>query len=246
MDKIDLYSAIFKRKSIRRFQPTQLDEITLAKLTKTFDQIQPLFKEIKTELKILPENTVKGLFAVKAPHYLAIYSEEKEGYLTNAGYMLQQLDLHLSANSLGSCWLGVAKPSKEKTVSSELKFVITLAFGKSAEQLHRNEVREFRRLPLDQIRDAVGMDDLLEPARLAPSANNSQRWFFTGAEEKVNVYIGNSLLQNRWGLIDAGIAICHIWIAALHFGKQVEQVKDLETAKKKINGKSYVTSLRIY
>ena len=245
MEKIDLYSEIFKRKSIRRFQPTPLDETTLANLTNTFNQIKPLNKDIKTELKILPENTVKGLFAVKAPHYLAIYSEEKEDYLTNAGYMLQQLDLHLSANGLGSCWLGVAKPSKEKSVYSGLKFVITLAFGKPAEKLHRDKVGEFKRLPLDQIRDAVGMDDLLEPARLAPSANNSQRWFFTGGEGKINVYMGNSLLQNRWSLIDAGIAICHIWIAAQHHGKRVEQVKDLEAARRRISGKSYVTSLRI-
>jgi nitroreductase len=246
VDKTDLYSTIFKRKSIRRFQPTQLDEATLAELTNTFNQINPLIKDIKTELKILPENTVKGLFAVKAPHYLAIYSEEKEGYLTNAGFILQQLDLHLSANNLGSCWLGVAKPSKEKLVDQELKFVITLAFGKPAETLHRNNVGEFKRLPLDQIRDAVGMDDILEPARLAPSANNSQRWYFTGGDGKLNVYIGNSLLQNRWSLIDAGIAICHIWIAVQHQGKQIEQVKDLEAARKRINRKSYVTSLRVY
>src|SRR5690606_38406218 len=101
-------------------------------------------------------------------------------YLTNAGYILQQLDLYLSANGLGSCWLGIAKPTKDESFFSGLKFVITLAFGKPAEKLHRNEIGEFNRLPLDKIRDAVGMDNLLEPARLAPSANNSQRWYFTG------------------------------------------------------------------
>ena len=245
MENIDLYSTIYKRKSIRRYESTPLDEGTLAKITNRFNQIKPLIEDIKTELKILPANTVKGLFAAKAPHYLAIFSEEKGGYLTNAGYILQQLDLYLSANGLGSCWLGVAKPSKEFINGSKLKFVISLAFGRPVEQLHRNGVGEFKRLSLDQIRDARGMDDLLEPARLAPSASNSQKWFFTGGEGKLNVYVSNSLIQNRWSLIDAGIAICHIVIAAGHLGKKVESIKDSEAARNALGGKIYVTSLRI-
>jgi hypothetical protein len=38
----------------------------------------------------------------KAPHYIAVFSQAKEGYLTNVG-LLQQMDLYFSANSLGSC-----------------------------------------------------------------------------------------------------------------------------------------------
>ena len=183
MENTDLYPTIYKRKSIRRYESTPLDQATLEKITNRLNHLKPLIENIKTELKILPANTVNGLFAAKAPHYLAIFSEEKEGYLTNAGYVLQQMDLYLSANGLGSCWLGAAKPSKEFIKGSKLKFIISLAFGRPAEQLHRNGVGEFKRLSLDQIRDARGMDDLLEPARLAPSASNSQRWFFTGAKE---------------------------------------------------------------
>ena len=245
MEHTDLYSTIYKRKSIRKFEPTLLDESTIKMITNRFDKIKPLKKEIKTELMILPANTVKGLFAPKAPHYLAFFSEEKEGYLTNTGYILQQLDLYLSANGLGSCWLGVAKPIKDFTNDSKLKFIISLAFGRPAEQLHRKGVEEFERLSLDQIRDAIGMDDLLEPARLAPSANNSQKWFFSGGEGNLNVYVSNSLIQNKWSLIDAGIAICHICIAAQHLGKQFEFIKDLEVEKNRL-GKKYVTSIRFF
>ena len=188
MENIDLYSTIHKRKSIRRYESTPLDQATLEKITNRFNHVKPLYEYIKTELKTLPANTVSGLFAVKAPHYLAIFSEEKEGYLTNAGHILQQMDLYLSANGLGSCWLGAAKPSKEFIKGSKLKFVISLAFGRPAEQLHRTGVGEFRRLSLDPIRDARGMDDLLEPARLAPSASNGQKWFFTGGEGKLNIH----------------------------------------------------------
>ena len=246
MENIDLYSTIYKRKSIRRYESTPLDEATLAKITNRFNHLKPLIENIKIELKILPANTVNGLFAAKAPHYLAIFSEEKEGYLTNLGYILQQMDLYLSANGLGSCWLGLAKPSKEFIKGSKLKFVISLAFGRPAEQLYRIGVGEFKRLSLDQIRDARGMDDLLEPARLAPSASNSQRWFFTGGEGKLNVYVRNSMILNRLSLIDAGIAICHIIIAAGHLGKQVESIEDKEAARNTPGGKIYVTTLRIF
>jgi len=245
MEHTDLYSTIHKRKSIRKFDPTPLDEATIAKISNRFDKIKPLITEIKTKLMILPANTVKGLFAPKAPHYLALFSEEKEGYLTNAGYILQQLDLYLSANGLGSCWLGVAKPIKDFNNDSILKFVISLAFGRPAEQLHRKGVEEYKRLSLDQIRNASGMDDLLEPARLAPSANNSQKWFFTGSDGNLDVYVSNSLIQNKWSLIDAGIAICHICIAAQHLGKQFEFSKDLKAVKSE-HGRNYVTSIRIF
>ena len=246
MENADLYPTIFKRKSIRRYESTPLDEATLAKITERLSHLKPLYEEIKTELKVLPANSVNGFFAAKAPHYLAIFSEEKEGYLTNAGYLLQQMDLYLSANYLGSCWLGAAKPSKELIKDSKLKFVISLAFGRPSEQLHRVSVGEFRRNSLDQISNARGMDDLLEAARLAPSANNSQRWFFTGGEGKLNVYVSNSLILNRVSKIDAGIAICHIWIAAEHSGKQVEFVNDMEATRNVSSGKTYVISLRIF
>jgi hypothetical protein len=245
MENIDLYQTIFKRKSIRRYESIPLDEATLVKITNRLSQLKPLYEDIKTELKILPANTVKGLFAAKAPHYLAIFSEEKEGYLTNAGYLLQQMDLYLSANGLGCCWLGAAKPSGEFIKGSRLKFVISLAFGRPTEQLQRAGVGEFKRYSLDKISDARGMDDLLEPARLAPSANNSQRWFFTGGEGKLNVYVNNSLILNRVSMIDAGIAICHIWMAAEHGGKRVEFVRDEEAARNGPGGKIYVLSLRI-
>ena len=50
----------------------------------------------------------------------------------------------------------------------------------------------------------------------------------------------------RLSLIDAGIAICHILIAAGHQGKHVESIKDQEAARNTPSGKIYVTTLRIF
>lgn len=245
METIDLYDSVFKRKSVRRYESAPLDEDTITKITDHMTTVKPLYDDIKTELKILPGNAVNGLFGVKAPHYLAIFSEEKEGYLQNAGFILQQMDLYLSANDVGSCWLGLAKPSKQYINSSEVSFVITLAFGKPSEPLHRGGVEEFKRVPLDRIRDTDDMDDLLEPARLAPSAANRQTWFFTGGGGRINVYVGSASLMNRLSLLDGGIAICHIWVATKHLGKNFEIFTDHEAAKNPPRGKIYLATLKV-
>jgi hypothetical protein len=98
---------------------------------------------------------------------------------------------------------------------------------------------------LDRIRDAKGVDDLLESARLAPSASNSQRWFFTGGGGRVNVYVAKATLLNRWNLLDAGIAISHIWIAASHRGKRIEAVMEQEATRNPPHGKLYVATLKV-
>jgi len=245
METTDLYSSIFKRKSIRRYESVPLDEDTIAKITNHIAMVKPLYSNIKTELKILPGNTVNGLFSVKAPHYLAIFSEEKEGYQQNAGFILQQMDLYFSANGIGSCWLGLAKPSKQYVKSSGLNFVITLAFGKPSEPLHRKEVGEFKRLSLERITDVKGMENLLEPARLAPSASNSQTWFFTGSGGRINVYIAKAAILNKLSLVDGGIAICHIWLAANHQGKNFEALMDQEAAKNLPKSKIYLATIKV-
>jgi hypothetical protein len=54
---------------------------------------------------ILP-GIIGGYGKVRAPHYLIVTSEEKEGYLQNIGYTLQGVVLKLTAMSLSTCWLG--------------------------------------------------------------------------------------------------------------------------------------------
>jgi nitroreductase len=232
----NLYETIFKRKSIRQYDLTPLDEHTLAEIMAHTSALKPLYDDIKVEMKLLSQKDVKGLFLAKAPHYLAVFSETKDGYLTNAGFMLQQIDLFLSANGIGSCWQGMPKPTKEILDRSKLEFVILLAFGKPKERLHRESVSEFQRKPLGEITNIKGADELLEPARLAPSAMNRQQWFFTGNASTIHAYRAKSsfltaFMFERMSKVSMGIAICHVWIAAKHFGKEVEFICDKEAIR---------------
>jgi len=50
---------------------------------------------------------------------------------------------------------------------------------------------------------------------------------------------------DRTSKISMGIAICHLWIAAKHFGKEVEFVKDQEAQNKPPAGHDYVITIKI-
>ena len=196
---------IRKRKSIRQYDMNKLDEETLNKVRSKIDSLKPLFPEIQYSIEIAEKT--KGLFNVKAPHYLIFGSENKEGYLENIGFIGQQLDLFLSENGLGACWLGAAKP-KEKE-KSPLPYVIAIGFGKPAEPLHR-EIEEFKRKSLEEITEGNN-DERLEAARLAPSGMNAQNWYFVG-DGKIRCYRKKVLLNfmSKLSMIDMGIALCHI------------------------------------
>jgi len=246
----NLYETIFRRKSIREYDLAPLDGHTLAEIMAHTSALKPLYDDIKIEMKPLSQKDVKGLFLAKAPHYLAVFSETKDGYLTNAGFMLQQMDLFFSANGIGSCWQGMPKPTKEILNSSKLEFVILLAFGKPRERLHRESLSEFRRKPLGEITDIKGADELLEPARLAPSAMNRQQWFFTGNASTIHAYRAKSsfliaFMLEKVSKVSMGIAICHLWIAAKHFGKEVEFICDKEAQNNPPAGHDYVITITI-
>ena len=141
MTNNQLYDAIFKRKSIRKYDMTPVSETILAELKKFASSVKPLDENIRYELSYLGTEDVKNLLPIKAPNYVCLYSEKKDNYLINAGVVLQQIDLYLSANNLGSCWLGMAKPSKQVAkVKNGLEFVIMIAFGNTNEPIHRENL----------------------------------------------------------------------------------------------------------
>lgn len=252
MEKTEFYPIIFKRKSIRNFNLTPLDDATLKEISEYLNSLKPMYGGIKTEFKIISPDGVKRRMMKEAPHYIAVFSEVKEGYLTNIGYMLQHADLFLSANGLGSCWQGIPAPTSELLNSSNLKFVIFIAFGKPKDpgSLHRTNISEFKRKPQSEITDITGADELLEVVRIAPSATNSQPWFFTGNNNIIHAYsvkpgFIKRFMVKKYIPIDMGIAICHLEIAAEHFGKKIEIVSD-ETAKMNHpKGHEYVASLKM-
>ena len=200
-----LNEMICHRKSCRSFTNVPVDAATIDAI-KSFP-MKPLYPDIKVHWDIVPRNQVKCICPWTTPQLITICSEETEGYLENIGFLFQQIDLYLQTLGLGVCWLGMGRINPKTAMDVEgMKFVIMLSFGHPKGDPLRHELKSFKRKTMEQITDRP--DAKLEPARLAPSAVNSQPWYFTHEGETVHVYC-----RNAGSCLDAGIALAHLYIA---------------------------------
>ncbi len=246
--EVNIYDVIFKRKSIRKYDNSPLDNNILNRILEELNNLTPLYDDIKTDIKIISGEDVKLRSMKQAPHYLAIFSENKEGYLTNLGFMLQQMDLLFSASGIGSCWQGIPTPKGHVVKSSELNFVILIAFGMPKEPLYREDISEFKRKSFENITDIKDANELLEPVRLAPSAINSQPWFFTGTKDIIHVFSNKpnflkAIFVNKYIPIDVGIAIYHLKVSAEHFKKTTQIIFNKNETTHK--GYNYYATLKL-
>jgi len=200
-----LNEMIFKRKSCRSFTGVLVDAATIETI-KAFP-MKPLYPDIKVHWDIVPRNQVKCICPWTTPQLITIYSEEAEGYLENIGFLFQQMDLYLQTLGLGVCWLGMGRMNPKTTTEVEgMKFVIMLAFGHPKGDQLRHDLRSFKRKIMEQITDKS--DSRLEPARLAPSAVNSQPWYFAHEGDTIHVWC-----SKKGSRLDAGIALAHLYVA---------------------------------
>jgi nitroreductase len=243
MGQDELYETIFRRRSVRKYAPDPLGPDALAKISSFMTGLRPAFPGIRTELKFMNNADVQGMFKVDAPHFLVMFSEAKEGYLANAGFMLQQMDLFFSANDIGSCWQGGPKLVGKAKGASDLEYVISIAFGNPSGDPHRKNQSEFKRKKLVEITNIDGYENILEAARLAPSAANNQPWYFTAGNGTIQVHKAKSLILDRMNRISAGIATCHLWLAAVHSGGTPEIVIEKSGEASSPKGYSYVASI---
>ncbi|WP_407412941.1 nitroreductase family protein [Methanobrevibacter sp.] len=230
---MNLEEQIYLRKSCRKYLD---DEIDMDSIHKFLSSVKPLNDDINYYYKILTRDEVNLRTRWSAPYYLALFSEKKENYLTNIGFVFQQVSLYLQSVGIGSCWVGLAS-LKEK--SSE--FVIVISFGRS-ENMTR-DISDFKRKQLSEISDFA--DERLTPARLAPSAVNSQPWYFKHSDDEFDVYqvkqnfVKRQFLK-KWNPIDVGIALAHMYVA---------NEKTFEFYRKsdfeEIKGYTYIGSIKI-
>ncbi len=250
MNKTNLFETIFKRKSIRKYDLTPLQDNILDRINLQINSLKAMNDEIKTDIKIVSQKDINNLLPIYAPHYIIASSEIKEDYLTNIGFILQQLDLYLSANGIGCCWVGMAKPTKKIKVSEHMVFVIALAFGMPAEPLYRENISDFKRKSILDISDQTESNQLLEAIRLAPSGTNSQPWYF-----KINPNIFHAfciksnflkaIIYEKMNKVDMGISLCHLWLAIKHINKEAVFFKDINAYNNPPKNNYYITSIKV-
>jgi nitroreductase len=213
---MELSSIIYKRKSVRKYTGEPVSDETIASILKFCDRAKPLDPDIKVKAIVVNRDQVRFYLPWKTPQLIAVFSENKPGYLENAGFLFQQVELYLQSIRLGACWLGLGKFRKTEVPQVDgMEFVIFIAFGIPEETQFRSGIAEFQRKSLAEIADLE--EPRLECARLAPSSTNSQPWYFTHEGDTIHAFcceagfLRNKLLGNM-NRIDMGIALAHLYL----------------------------------
>ena len=182
-----LYQMIFKRKSFHLFRDVGEEKISkeeLKDIEEKFKTFKPLIKDIKIDIKIVKEEETTCKRG--AEYCILLYSEKKDNYLQNIGYIGEQLDLYLASLNIGALWFGIGKIEEIKY--NDLDFVIMLAIRKVSEDKFRKDMFKSKRKSLDEIWIGENYLDIANIVRFAPSACNTQPWIVESSKDKLNIY----------------------------------------------------------
>lgn len=215
----ELYSEIFRRKSFHTFRERISDSITQEEIKDIYNAYQSFdsLSSIKTDIKIVKaeDTTCKR----NEEYCIMIFSEIKDGYLQNVGYLGEQLDLYLVSKNIGSLWYGIAKSDE---VYNGLNYVIMIAIAKV--DSFRKDMYKTKRKELNLIwnGDDLNIGNIV---RFSPSACNSQPWYVDNNDNRLLVYrvsksgrvgimpANHSLYYNQ---IDIGIFMCILELCLFH------------------------------
>lgn len=257
------FDGIYKRKSIRKYSPEELPLGIIEEVIDMSKNLEKLYKDIDFEVHVVEDGLkiqkissgIIGSYGkIKAPHYLVVTSEEKEGYLENIGFALESIVLRLTDLGIGTCWIGgfINKRLLRDIVNirENHKPVITIAFGypKSDSDLIGNVINSRKRA---EIKDFAFGDMgrtwkyIMEAVRVAPSAVNSQPWRFFKNDNIVDAYVvkRKSFLTKSletMNRVDMGIALRHLYVAAEHYDKEIAFKKFNDRER---DGYLYITSI---
>ncbi len=214
---MNLEETIYKRQSVRAYKKETLTNDELNNLKTFIEKAARLNDSISWSYDIVSADKIKTILNWRAPHYLLLFSEEKENYKQNIGFIFQQVDLYLQSMGIGSCWLGMISPNGNyKQKDDTQKYVIGISFGKAEGQLYRQDLKEFNRKDMSVITDKN--DERLRAIQYAPSATNSQPWYIThNSDGSYNIYrqklgLIRRKTLGRWNEIDIGIGLAHLYV----------------------------------
>ena len=205
---------IARRRSVRRYVDTPMTVGIKEQILDHLENLRPLFPELSIYAEFISRDEARSSIPMPwmPPDLLAVYAEDSVTSRMNVGFILAALDLALQGAGLGTCWLGLGKP-KDKKEKKGLPFMTMMAIGYPNDVPMRNGAQDFDRHAPAEIADRE--DARLEPARLAPSAINTQPWYFTHTSDGYDLYCAHKKSATLRGLahIDVGIALGHLAVA---------------------------------
>ncbi len=181
---LDYYLQIFKRKSFHLFRDKEeMNSEDIEELKGFIATVKPLNPNIKVDICVVPEEDTTCKRG--AQYCVMFYSEEKDEYLRNIGYMGEQIDLYLASRNIGGLWFGIGK---EKVVKKNgLSYIIMIAIAKVPEEKFRKDMFKAKRKTLEEI--WIGDELNVAPiVRFTPSACNTQPWITENTGDRLLVY----------------------------------------------------------
>ena len=219
MDKA-LYDMVYKRKSFHFFVNVgneSLDEKEIEQIYDAYKDFCPLYKDIKTAIRIVKMNK-RG-----SEYCILMYSEQKDNYLQNIGYLGEQLDLYLVSKNIGTLWYGIGKPDIK--YYGDLDYVIMIAIHKVSDiDKYRQDMFQSKRKKIDEMWVGRQIEGVTNIVRFAPSACNSQPWLVKN-EDSLLIYrykkpgkrgIMPAKMVSFYNRIDMGIFLCFLDLCLIH------------------------------
>ncbi|MDR2698977.1 MAG: nitroreductase family protein [Candidatus Methanoplasma sp.] len=223
MERKDLYDAIWKRRSVRKYLPKDMETEkadalrgSLSSLNKASGLSMELVEDSGSFRSITAPllKNVRAVVAVKG-------RTDDPDLFEKCGYYGEQIVLEATALGLGTCW--VAGSFNKKCGSLEIgkgeEIVCTITVGHGAEEIDASTAA-----PAVPHRKTRGVYDFLEgntnvpgwiaeamkAVQFAPTAMNNQRTRFVYADGKLSAYTPPGKLN----MIDFGITKLHFELAA--------------------------------
>ena len=181
---MNYYKQIFKRKSFHFFKEREeISDNEIKDLNEFIKNVKRLDNDIKINIIIVPEQETT---CKRGGQYcILFYSEKKNEYLRNIGYIGEQIDLYLASQNIGALWYGIGKPQNMQIEG--LDFVNMISIAKMPEDKFRKDMFKSKRKPLTEIwhGNTLGIAEIV---RFTPSACNSQPWIVENAGEELLIY----------------------------------------------------------
>lgn len=214
----NLYDMIYKRKSFHLFKDIGDEHITpkeLEDIENYFYSLKPLVEDINVKIKIVKDDTI----CKRGEEYsILFYSEKKDLYLQNIGYLGEQMDLYLVSKNIGNLWFGIGKPTDMKY--DGLDFVIMIAIAKINSPLKfRKDMFKSKKKSVEEIWNGNDYLEIANIVRYAPSSCNTQPWKVETSRNEIKVYrykeegkrgIMPIMMVDYYNQIDIGIFLCFL------------------------------------
>ena len=190
----------------------EIDDIYLV-----FKNLIPLIKDINVDIRIVNENETTANRG--AEYAILFYSEKKDNYLQNIGFIGEQLDLYLVDKNIGTLWYGAGK-TKDLEYNG-LSYVTMMLICKVPNDSFRKDMFKSKRKSLDEIWNGNKYLDIANIVRFTPSSCNTQPWKIEEKDNTLEIYRyrkegkrgimpNNKIIYQN--LIDIGIFLCFMII----------------------------------